>query len=958
MTPKMYLNRINKANWQADNLVALISGTQELTTEVVLNRVAAGYEQPCNGVPVFINKQPNTGYSYSAVVSLTDFTLIGEIDFSVRNDDNALGILFELKGTYGLEESHIRITTTYASGFGNGFKFSIDSYNSGGSVNTVDEPNDRPYGRYKIALTKVGTGLSLYIDGKLVAMLTDADAASYTTTEIGAEAKISGPITSGDVTVAYYPTRVYSVVLTEEQIQATNNDVLVENNTDTLPYNGSWIESASTDLEFEGDVAQTLVAISEVQSTLGLAESVAPQAVAVENINNEIVFHEGFHGLIADLPTWSATTAYSAGDAIRGTISSPPEYAWKCEIALDDSTLYPDGAVGEHVRIIRTAKLPSAMLDADGSNPALPDGGDIYITLDGTEATRVPCYLAYFTTNNDPSSAEAEIWLKLPDSSSESIYVHWRTGQTEQPSVSSTYGRNATFSQFRSFWRACLNPSGGGVKMINWAGDTSYDGSISGSNSWVLTTGQIGRCWYMDQPFGDNIRPITTSTPITNGMTDDRTILIFMTTAISSTGSEARMFLESGTNGTLVQVQRGPADYQRTFTSYFAGVYLDIEYSGIVGSVPSLFSVTLNSSTVNMWINAILVQTGTATNTTSSATTNAYMGERFRAPTVFSLMAVANLGFDQATMSAFNVMLQNPDSGLTTGTPEEYELTPITFESGFIALKSGTSGADEPEWQYGVTADEDILWGPCLEGKDLRSLLIASNEVENTLGLAQTIANTAVAINSVENTIDFDQEIVQRLVANNSVQTTVALAVSDESTAIANNSAQGTVLLTATTAADVIVRVQNTLGIGQHVSATTGEFVDENVQTTVNFNSTATPSVIHHMQVFNTLSFEAKVQRVISEIAASEVLFNATTSEQLTSLVISILGLSSEVSSQVETLINTISTVSFSSTVASSVVVSSNAQNTFIVKHKVTATIHRKPKGWTRYKLISAVTGS
>jgi len=87
--------------------------------------------------------------------------------------------------------------------------------------------------------------------------------------------------------------------------------------------------------------------------------------------------------------------------------------------------------------------LPSEMMDADGSYPALNGGGDIRFSSDSAGSTRLACEIVDFTTNNDPANATAEIYVKIPSVSSSvdtTFYVWYNKTGESQPARNDTYG--------------------------------------------------------------------------------------------------------------------------------------------------------------------------------------------------------------------------------------------------------------------------------------------------------------------------------------------------------------------------------------------------------------------------------------------------------------------------------------------------------------------------------------
>lgn len=98
--------------------------------------------------------------------------------------------------------------------------------------------------------------------------------------------------------------------------------------------------------------------------------------------------------------------------------------------------------------LLTEVTLPSEMFDADGSYPAGNGGGDIIFTSDSLGATRLPCEIVTFTTDNNPANGKAEIWVKVTSISSSAnttIYVWYNRPYGSQPAVDSTYGAESVW---------------------------------------------------------------------------------------------------------------------------------------------------------------------------------------------------------------------------------------------------------------------------------------------------------------------------------------------------------------------------------------------------------------------------------------------------------------------------------------------------------------------------------
>jgi len=87
-------------------------------------------------------------------------------------------------------------------------------------------------------------------------------------------------------------------------------------------------------------------------------------------------------------------------------------------------------------------------LDADGSRPALNGGGDLRFT--DNNGNRLGIDIRNFTTNSDPTQAQAEIAILIPNvSSSEDtiIWMYWgNTTEASQPAADEEYGQYSAYN--------------------------------------------------------------------------------------------------------------------------------------------------------------------------------------------------------------------------------------------------------------------------------------------------------------------------------------------------------------------------------------------------------------------------------------------------------------------------------------------------------------------------------
>ena len=129
-----------------------------------------------------------------------------------------------------------------------------------------------------------------------------------------------------------------------------------------------------------------------------------------------------------------------------------------------------------------TSDLPQEMFDADGSYPAKSDGSDVRFTSDSAGTTELPFEIVAntFSTNNDPSLARAEIWVKLSSISSSAdttFYIWYNNSSASAYAVGATYGRNNTWDMYyKGVWHL---PNGTSLSATD-STSNGNDGTIAG----------------------------------------------------------------------------------------------------------------------------------------------------------------------------------------------------------------------------------------------------------------------------------------------------------------------------------------------------------------------------------------------------------------------------------------------------------------------------------------------
>lgn len=172
----------------------------------------------------------------------------------------------------------------------------------------------------------------------------------------------------------------------------------------------------------------------------------------------------------------------------------PTDWGRKCKLTVQNGKV--PGDLTDFPVLLTEANLPSEMLDADGSYPALNGGGDVRFSSDSAGSTRLACEIVTFVTDNDPANGEVEIHMVLPDmygSTDTDFYVWYNKSGETQPSETDTYGKhNVWDSDFKLVQHMNEDPSGSSPQMID-STSNSNDGTSEGTMlSGDLVTGKVG----------------------------------------------------------------------------------------------------------------------------------------------------------------------------------------------------------------------------------------------------------------------------------------------------------------------------------------------------------------------------------------------------------------------------------------------------------------------------------
>lgn len=158
----------------------------------------------------------------------------------------------------------------------------------------------------------------------------------------------------------------------------------------------------------------------------------------------------------------------------------PDDWDRRCAITIQSSKV--DGDVTDYPVLINTDCLPSEIFDADGSYPALSDGGDIRFTSDEDGTTELPVEVAQWNRDNDPANGYGELYVKIPLADADSdvtIYIWYHNTGASMPAEDSAYGKeNVWRSSHSMVHHFCAGPGSQADSTSN-----DIDGTAQGTNT-------------------------------------------------------------------------------------------------------------------------------------------------------------------------------------------------------------------------------------------------------------------------------------------------------------------------------------------------------------------------------------------------------------------------------------------------------------------------------------------
>ncbi len=258
--------------------------------------------------------------------------------------------------------------------------------------------------------------------------------------------------------------------------------------------------------------------------------------------------------------------------------------------------------------LITKDNLPDEVLDADGSFPALSDGGDIRITTDEAGTTEISVEIQEFTIDNDPANGVAFIWTKVPSVSSSvdtDIWVWYNNSGANIPGRTDTFGsENVWDSNFVGVWHLHEGTSTD-ADFYKDATSHANHGQLTDANAnSVQTDGQIGKALDFN---GDADYITTVGLSIAEGSSNTSSVWVNLDNV---TDTDRKMFMETGTDFAISSGWRNDSSENefQIFTHYTDG------HNESVGSLLTIVASTwyyvvgrvdVPSGEMTVWVNGV-----------------------------------------------------------------------------------------------------------------------------------------------------------------------------------------------------------------------------------------------------------------------------------------------------------------------------------------------------------------
>jgi trimeric autotransporter adhesin len=371
-----------------------------------------------------------------------------------------------------------------------------------------------------------------------------------------------------------------------------------------------------------------------------------------------------------------------AGNALA---AFPEDWGRRAKIVIHAASI--DADLTNWTMILTEAVLPSEMLDADGSYPALNGGGDIRISTNTDGSGRCAIDVRTFTTNNNPALGVADIAVKIPSvlTTGATFYVWWSSAGATQPAVSDTYGQyNAYDANYIGVWPLNEDPSGTAPQMTERTSVAAHGTSNGSMTSGDSVTGAAGKALEFDGSddfinVGSHTSSRRTSMSVSawivpNNDTNYRRIL-----------SREHHFLFGSYNRQLLFATGNGSTGWTSLTTYGTGAALTNGTAYHVASVHNGTSHTgyRNGSSVGSITSAMASTTaelGIGYAPGSAGTTQRWNGK-------IDEVRISSTARSAAWIKAEYVNLMTPTTFATAGTPETPGgATPSTFQQRRVII--------------------------------------------------------------------------------------------------------------------------------------------------------------------------------------------------------------------------------------------------------------------------------
>lgn len=194
-----------------------------------------------------------------------------------------------------------------------------------------------------------------------------------------------------------------------------------------------------------------------------------------------------FKSLLPLLLLLSICTAVSA-------VTFPTDWAYQSQLQTNPAQVVANQT--NFPVLVTEAVLPAEMLDNDGTQDALANGGDIRFTTDAAGTTPIPFEIVSFTTGGTPA---VEIWVRMPTvdaAVASSFYVWWGATASEPATNDPGFGSDLVWNTYEAVWHLQETPTGA-VGDFQDSTANNWD-SINTGNQPVQVAGPIGNAAQFD----------------------------------------------------------------------------------------------------------------------------------------------------------------------------------------------------------------------------------------------------------------------------------------------------------------------------------------------------------------------------------------------------------------------------------------------------------------------------